>query len=303
MVFNAAKSTINWIANLQSPTIGEAISTMTIVETKTGLKIRRVFGLLWIWSLGGILWVYLLFAKDISIGEILGEVLVILVSLSMVLELNLRKLHWQTWLGWLFIVAAMLIDIEDSVWHSPRTALLDRFDIEEFFLLSGCLFISFSFMQLVARLQRISFTDELTKLGNRRAFFAEFSPANTEQSSYLAYVDLDRFKQVNDTLGHDIGDQLLREFSATLTHVLQDNECAYRLGGDEFVFVVMGEPDTIKARIESIKSSLNTALSRYKSGVSLGVVRASKADTADQLLHMADQKMYEDKQCICADKV
>lgn len=116
----------------------------------------RFRGLILIWGFGIALWSRLLIAGYITLGEILVETLVVLVSLSMALELKLRYLHWKAWLGWILIAAVMLVDIEDSVWHSPCTALFDRFDLEEILLLSGCLLISTSFMQMVSCLQRAS---------------------------------------------------------------------------------------------------------------------------------------------------
>lgn len=256
-------------------------------------KRLRLGGLLSAWVLGGAIWGSLLFFGYITVGEILVETLVLLVSLSMALELKLRCFQWKTWLGWLLIAVAMLVDIEDSVWHSPRTALLDRFDVEELLLLSGCLLISTSFMTMVSCLQRISCSDILTGLGNRRAFFTDYAEIKAQAAAHLVYVDLDHFKQVNDTLGHDVGDQLLKRFSDTLVKSLEGNEKGYRLGGDEFIFILYDCcPDE---RIERIKQSLNAALDTYGSGVSLGVASVSLAVSADELLHLADQKMYDYK--------
>lgn len=89
-------------------------------------------------------------------------------------------------------------------------------------------------IQAQKRLQVVAFTDDLTGLLNRRGFFDEVSKLNTFTGS-LTYLDLDGFKLVNDTAGHNAGDQILLLFADTLRHHLGKNSLICRPSGDEFL--------------------------------------------------------------------
>jgi diguanylate cyclase (GGDEF)-like protein len=95
------------------------------------------------------------------------------------------------------------------------------------------------------QLERIAYFDELTQLPNRRVFkgrLAELLAAGASRSTSFAVllIDLDRFKQINDTLGHEAGDQLLREVADRLRQSVLEQDTVARLGGDEFVVLVPG---------------------------------------------------------------
>ena len=121
-------------------------------------------------------------------------------------------------------------------------------------LLSGLLSYSLEREQLVEQLQsanaelsRLALTDTLTGLPNRRAVLSDlarlFALAQRENKYVLvAVVDLDGFKLVNDTLGHEAGDQLLRGVAAQLQQGLRASDILGRLGGDEFVVIALGTP-------------------------------------------------------------
>jgi len=89
------------------------------------------------------------------------------------------------------------------------------------------------------QLERIAYFDELTQLPNRRVFkgrLDELLAAGPSRSNSFAVllIDLDRFKQINDTLGHEAGDQLLREVADRLRQSVVEQDTVARLGGDEF---------------------------------------------------------------------
>ncbi|TIT41214.1 MAG: sensor domain-containing diguanylate cyclase, partial [Mesorhizobium sp.] len=90
--------------------------------------------------------------------------------------------------------------------------------------------------------------DLLTDLPNRRAFHNELKSvigrcAATGDAAGLLFIDLDRFKEVNDTLGHEAGDALLQRVSDKLRTILRSADFVARLGGDEFAFLFSGKPD------------------------------------------------------------
>lgn len=100
--------------------------------------------------------------------------------------------------------------------------------------------------------------DSLTGLLNRAGFEARLEELHHTQgelngSAALLYVDLDRFKAVNDTYGHPVGDELLRIFAKRLTNAMRPNDVVARLGGDEFAIVVNDLKDPAHAEVVADK--------------------------------------------------
>jgi diguanylate cyclase (GGDEF)-like protein len=93
-------------------------------------------------------------------------------------------------------------------------------------------------VQVEESLLEDSLQDELTALGNRR--YANRVLARLQPGDAVAMIDLDHFKELNDSLGHAAGDDLLRDFAAELTRSLREGDAAARLGGDEFLLVLRG---------------------------------------------------------------
>ncbi|MBE0366023.1 hypothetical protein PULV_b0749 [Pseudoalteromonas ulvae UL12] len=139
-------------------------------------------------------------------------------------------------------------------------------------------------------LRFLAYHDELTGLFNRRAFFEHFEQQHFDQA-YLYYFDLNNFKNANDKYGHHIGDELLATFSHSLSR-LYPNDKAYRLGGDEFVLICSELIDDI----ELFKQQLDQPLVKYMVSVSVGMQCLKSGDDPDHALHLADQKMYIDKE-------
>lgn len=156
--------------------------------------------------------------------------------------------------------------------------------------------------------------DALTGLLNRRAVLAEldryFSPAKrTQRSVLVAFIDLDGFKAINDTYGHDVGDKFLIEVGRRLAAGLRAGDILGRWGGDEFVVVGLvasssaNDPDEI---VEAMRKRLAPLLSGtytfdecsfHYQGASFGIVSADPAASSlETVLKDADQLMYADKQ-------
>jgi diguanylate cyclase (GGDEF)-like protein len=119
-----------------------------------------------------------------------------------------------------------------SPWSVQERQLLDG--------VAGVLTAAFSKAQLIDKLYRLSSKDDLTGLLNRRALVETIEArlkhqARTGQSGCLLFIDLDHFKEVNDTLGHQVGDQALRLVSDKLQRMIRPCDYAGRYGGDEFV--------------------------------------------------------------------
>jgi diguanylate cyclase (GGDEF)-like protein/putative nucleotidyltransferase with HDIG domain len=151
-------------------------------------------------------------------------------------------------------------------------------------------------------------TDPLTALPNARALHARFDEEEararrTATSFQIVMLDLDDFKQVNDTHGHQVGDQMLREVGRVLQAQLREYDFLARYAGDEFVAIV---PDLSGAQAEDLRRRIERAVSRFslrvgrearaRVGVSVGAARFPEdGESLSALLIAADQAMYSVK--------
>jgi diguanylate cyclase (GGDEF)-like protein len=157
------------------------------------------------------------------------------------------------------------------------------------------------------RLAHQAFHDPVTRLPNRALFLdrLERTVARVRRSTRTAavlFLDLDRFKVVNDSLGHAIGDQLLVEVSARLQSCLRPGDTAARFGGDEFTILLediqeMDDAIRVAERIlHEISEPFQLGTQEVHISTSIGIVTAGRdADSADDLLRKADVAMYRAK--------
>ena len=155
----------------------------------------------------------------------------------------------------------------------------------------------------------MAITDQLTGLHNRRYMTSHLDNLMMQaakSSKALAFVimDIDHFKAVNDTNGHDIGDEVLREFAKRLGANIRGIDLACRYGGEEFV-VVMPETDAsfayavaerLRKSIETTPIEISRAPGKISITISIGIAAwEGESDTAEALLHRADQALYSAK--------
>lgn len=158
------------------------------------------------------------------------------------------------------------------------------------------------------KLERIAHYDALTDIPNRvlLADHMEMAIAQTKRTGKLmavCYLDLDGFKPVNDTWGHDAGDQLLVEMAHRLKGCLRGGDTVARLGGDEFVLLLLGLEDEEECKnalhriLEAINCPFTVANHPVSVGASIGVtLYPLDQGDADTLLRQADRAMYLAKQ-------
>jgi diguanylate cyclase (GGDEF)-like protein len=159
------------------------------------------------------------------------------------------------------------------------------------------------------KLQRIATTDELTGLGNREEFHAaigrRIADADESRARFaVLLMDLDRFKEINDTLGHHYGDVLLKEIGPRLTSAIGDGGFVARLGGDEFGILLAEDTDDI-AVLDVVMARLFQSVSQpfmidelsLEVGASVGVARFPQdGEDSHALLRCADIAMYAAKE-------
>lgn len=155
------------------------------------------------------------------------------------------------------------------------------------------------------RLTHEAFHDPLTNLPNRRFFLNRLEQAlawnkrNPDDLCAVLYLDLDRFKLINDSLGHDAGDQFLIDVASRLKSSVRSNDTVARMGGDEFVILLeaAATPATANAIVNRIQERLTGPYeaggNALGSGASIGVVmNVTTYDRIDDILRDADMAMY-----------
>lgn len=155
--------------------------------------------------------------------------------------------------------------------------------------------------------QHLAFNDSLTGLPNRMLFAETLGLAikraqSHEQSLAVLFLDLDRFKFVNDTLGHEIGDQLLQSVAGRLRNCLRSSDCVARLGGDEFTVLLseLSDPASATHAAEKICRSLATPFDIEGHDIfvaaSIGIsIYPGDGQDVSTLLRHADTAMYRAK--------
>lgn len=181
----------------------------------------------------------------------------------------------------------------------PRT--LDEEDVRLLADLAAMVEEEFRTMELIT-------TDELTGITNRRGFrtIARHTLAlcrRVGRPATLVVLDLDDFKEVNDTLGHAAGDELLKDFSQHLLEAFRDSDVVARLGGDEFCVLLSGTDEAHAARpLKHLREKLEAAAglrgqpappTRFSAGTAS--YDPAKHNTVEDLLHDADLSMYAAK--------
>lgn len=157
------------------------------------------------------------------------------------------------------------------------------------------------------RMEYLANYDPLTKLPNRRLFMDRLSQAmlrsQREKACFaLLFIDLDRFKVINDTLGHSIGDRVLEKVAERLRSVVREEDSVARLGGDEFIVILerLGAPGDSFRVAEAIVASFGTPLDIEGRvlyvGVSIGVsIYPDDGEDAESLVKRADIAMFHAK--------
>jgi diguanylate cyclase (GGDEF)-like protein len=167
-------------------------------------------------------------------------------------------------------------------------------------LLIGILY----FLNLANKLKQKAITDKLTGLLNRTVFYEILKKEINKSLRYnrnlsLAMIDIDYFKSINDTYGHDIGDMVLKELSKIIKENIRQSDYAFRWGGEEFIVAM---PETSIEGAEKLAEKLRIAVKEHKFykvnfvTISVGVAEFFKNETIDELIKRADEALYASKE-------
>jgi len=204
-------------------------------------------------------------------------------------------------------VAAMMVLVVGSFHTITRIALL----LATLTLVAVAIRMGLSARRLRAftteRLEQ-SLTDDLTGLHNRRhlinvldAFLTDTDGSRSSRLIAFLYIDLDRFKAVNDSFGHAAGDELLRQLGPRLITTLRNSEIVVRLGGDEFGVLIQGQDaedasGVAQRLVSEIERPFELDGLQAQVSASIGIAYApASARSAEALIHEADTAMYRAK--------
>jgi len=209
------------------------------------------------------------------------------------------------WLSWWFIAPCVLVAmlVTRALWrHRVRTLIAQKDLLEQQVIVRTA-----ELRESHRQLEEIAYYDALTSLPNRRMFAEQFRSrlALTRRHGdpfSLLLIDLDNFKQINDSMGHDAGDAVLIASAKLLTAAVRESDCVARMGGDEFAILLIcpTDPAGIEMVCRRIVDSFDAGIpfngSTLKATCSIGVaVFPVDGDTQEGLYKSADIALYEAK--------
>lgn len=193
-------------------------------------------------------------------------------------------------------------DLLDSIQHNIEN-IIKTFDVPEENKMEVIKQINYMY----SRTKYLSLTDELTELPNRRCFDNEFNKEFLRAQRYknnltLVMFDIDHFKQVNDTYGHQCGDYILKQVSKAALQTFRQTDTVYRTGGEEFM-VILTETDINQCIIplERFRKTIETLLLEFNNQninitVSIGACQYSPdIKTKEELIEKTDCALYKAK--------
>ena len=149
------------------------------------------------------------------------------------------------------------------------------------------------------QLREMASTDPLTKLNNRREMQSRFN--NITSDYVIGIADIDDFKKVNDTYGHDTGDEVLSQVAALISQTLPEDASVARWGGEEFLFLIPGQ-DIVKGKeyadsiINAVRSHEFVADSKvFSVTMTIGICRGTSKDDIYKIISTADNRLYKGK--------
>ena len=232
---------------------------------------------------------------------------------------QLTLVLFATLLSVIFLSTAWEFWFEDfvgGVFHSEResVSLSIRFE----YVASITIFVALSLIfpaiagfklidndgRMQAKIKRLSEEDYLTKLYNRRKTHEAIENEIVRSKRYnspfsLILLDIDDFKNINDSFGHNVGDEVLVRFSSIIRHTIRESDIAGRWGGEEFLVVCPETTvDGAKSLAEKLRNSVENSVFKGAGNItaSIGVTGIHHGDSVNRIINRADKALYSAKQ-------
>lgn len=194
----------------------------------------------------------------------------------------------------------------DNFTQSVKETLYFNITVSLLITLLTTLIILFYVRRIHRKLNALASNDALTGLPNRRTFYIQLEhclllKTRHSQSLSMIFIDVDDFKGINDTHGHDVGDNVLIKITEVLKSTLRKTDYIARWGGEEFaILLVETQLEDAKLIAEQLRSNIekNTLLvkqTNIKTTISLGVTQANNEDDVDSLFKRVDTALYQAK--------
>ena len=253
-------------------------------------------------------WMAIRFSQLLGSSEILILVLLVFVLWAS-LRFNSTVAHLAIFLAAAFVFTTFYLSRSTLSIDAYAQALL-MLKIGLIVMILGGLFVAAAFSErnhVEAELSKLANHDPLTGLPNRTYFqdFIARSIVHAQRQKhqvYLLFIDLDRFKKINDSQGHELGDAVLKIIANRLNDILRGDDFVARLGGDEFAVVFTHPPinnaasNLARKIIKIISEPFELNERRYSVGASIGIsVYPNDANDTNTLLRQADLAMYQAK--------
>lgn len=235
-----------------------------------------------------------------------GSNLFIFYLLSIMSYIVFREFRFKTVASGLILLSlSFFLDALDELIFFPDDSLVDV--IEDFCddyivaLSVVLMFIGYKIVlshkeNSIVTLKHKSLHDDLTGIYNRAALFHLYGGTGISGSLTFCYIDLDGFKGINDTEGHDAGDFVLKTFAETVNAVKREDDRFFRIGGDEFILVIGShDPDQVSKIIHRLRTLTREVLSEYSFDFSCGRVALKHTMTLEEIIMKADEAMYREK--------
>ncbi len=206
---------------------------------------------------------------------------------------------------WNNMVVCVTYDLKPMYLEEQRAKEMLMINLMALMIILATFFISLSF--LIKRLESLAFKDSLTGLMNRVAFEEKIKKYYVKHRSmtsplFMMFIDINKFKFINDTYGHQMGDDVIKAVAGILEINFADKGCVARLGGDEFVIAIT-QIESIEALAQQVENMINLfsdplTLNGESVDISLSVGIAQQEDTSldiEALIQRADMAMYQSK--------
>jgi len=210
--------------------------------------------------------------------------------------------QWQTGdlMGAQFVdqnIQSELADVRHNAWLFAILVFLTTIAI------SYCCLFLFSQFQLGQELKRLATTDSMTGCINRREMYSRISQLSGRTSGALLMLDLDRFKQINDSFGHAAGDAVIQDFSRRIKSAIRSEDWVARIGGEEFVVwlpdikpaTALLIADRVRRDCESSPLQFDSEQIQYTVSIGLHVLDNDQPSRLDTWMQAADELLYKAK--------